>query len=188
MFRSFSGVTKPPNILIVSGRSEPLYQWKQLLWSILARDSYVIYELKKIDLGKELWKPYTSLLILDQIEELDHSQAESVENYVCEGGRALLHCSIYPRREGSRLLWSCGPLGENVPASCCYGTCQESVDLYVMLKTLEGELQSELGFEFNTSLFNQLEMPAFSWAFRCIPITRRCQCIHRCKASIYTCV
>ena len=151
VFCSFSGVTKPPNILIVSRRSEPLRQWKQLLWTILSRDSYVIYELKKQDLGKELWKPYTSLLILDHIEELDHSQAASVENYVFEGGRAWFHYSICPKREGSRFLYSCGPLGESVPVSCCFCTIEGSVHLNAMLKTLEDELQSEFDFEFNTS-------------------------------------
>jgi len=141
--RYVTGVTKPPNILIVSRRSEPLRQWKQLLWTILSRDSYVIYELKKQDLGKELWKPYTSLLILDHIEELDHSQAASVENYVFEGGRAWFHYSICPKREGSRFLYSCGPLGESVPVSCCFCTIEGSVHLNALLKTLEDELQSQ---------------------------------------------
>ena len=146
VFSLYVGTSKPPNILVVTGRRDSISQWRHVLWNALSRESYVIYELERQDLGNGLWKPYTSLLILDHIEELDRAQKVSVENYLYEGGKALCHCSIYLNRDENGLSWKSDPWHEPLPVSCHFSTLNGNVCLTVMVRKLKETLQSEFRF------------------------------------------
>ena len=162
----YVGVSKPPNILVVSERRESISQWRKLLWNALSRESYVIYELEKQDLGKDLWKPYTSLLILDHVEELDGDQKVSLENYFHEGGKTLCHCSIYLNIDEDGFSWRSRPWDELLPVSCRYNTHQGSVCLTAMVKKHKEGLQSEFRFSLNLVILRFEDIKSFKCSFK----------------------
>ena len=114
--------------------------------NVLSSESYVIYELERQDLGKDLWKPYTSLLVLDQIEDLDHNQKISVENYLYKGGKALCHCSLYLNTDENGFSWNSSPWDEPLSASCYFTTRGGNASVIAVVRKLNQSLVGKINF------------------------------------------
>ena len=135
--------TKPPNILIVTEKEESISQWRHLLESVLSKETYVIYGLGKQDLTKGIWQSYTSLLILDHVRDLSHTQKTLVESYLLEGGKTLCHCSLHPFKDGDTNAWYEGCSVDLAPTQCYFKSEKEHQYVTAMVHTPKDQYQSK---------------------------------------------
>ena len=90
-------LTKPPNILLYTGKDDvgdkKCSHLRACLQRILDKDSYALYRLKEEQVLSQPWPDNTALLVVAACSDISISTSQIFLSYLKQGGRVLSLCS-----------------------------------------------------------------------------------------------